>query len=175
MLEMHQPPSKGERTAARLPSLSQQGRERQKQQPGHNPAAPSESAGEGRKFLREAARQAGRPDWPSPHTKLLPCSEEHKTCTSRFEGAGGDDNGSRGGSHSQALDTVLCVRSSSNSILGRGCWLTSLYSRARRSSKSSGPEQPCCWTPLLTCELCVLIQPLHHGDLSSPCHLKQPS
>lgn len=57
---MHQPPSKGERTAARLPSLSQQRRERQKQQPGRNPAAPSESAGEGKKFLREAARQAGQ-------------------------------------------------------------------------------------------------------------------
>lgn len=34
--------------------------ERQKQQPGHNPAAWSESAGEGRKFLKETARQAGR-------------------------------------------------------------------------------------------------------------------
>lgn len=173
MLEMHQPPSKGERTAARFPSLSQQRRERQKQQPGRNPAAPRESAG-GEEVPKRGSK-AGRPDWPSPHTKLLPCSEEHKTCTSRFEGAGGDDNGSRGGSHSQALDTVLCVRRSSNSILGRGCWLTSPYSRARRSSKSSGPEQPCCWTPLLTCELCVLTQPLHHGDLPSPCHLKQPS
>lgn len=60
VLEMHQPPSKGERTAARFPSLSQQRRERQKQQPGRNPAAPRESAGEGKKFLREAARQAGQ-------------------------------------------------------------------------------------------------------------------
>lgn len=107
VLEMHQSPSKGERTAARLPSLSQRGRERQKQQPGCNPAAPSESAGEGRKFLREAARQAGQTGQAHiPNSSRALRNTEH--VPHALKALGGDDNGSRGISFSSAGHSALC-------------------------------------------------------------------
>lgn len=159
MLEMHQSPSKGERTAARLPSLSQRGRERQKQQPGCNPAAPSESAGEGRKFLREAARQAGQTGQAHiPNSSRALRNTEH--VPHALKALGGDDNGSRGVSFSSAGHSALCEEGQQQQPREKLLAHTSPYSCALRSSKSSGPEQPCCWTLLLTCELCVLIQPL---------------
>lgn len=66
-LEMHQPSSKGQGQ-----QQGSQAEKRQKQQPGHNPAALSESTGEGRKFLREAARQAGQNG--QAHIPNSPCA-----------------------------------------------------------------------------------------------------
>lgn len=169
---MHQPPSKGEMSTARFISLSQQGREAE-QQPGHNPAAQSESTVEGRKFLREAARQAGQNG--QAHIPNSPCALRNTKHVHQPWRSWGEVKMDLRGSHSQAQAMVLCVTKSRNFSLGRGCWLTSSYSCAFQPSQSSVPEQPCSWTLLLTCELWVLIQPLLYGDPSSPCHLKQPS
>lgn len=169
---MHQPPSKGERSTARFTGLSQQGREEAAGARTQPSSCMSESIGEGRKFLREAARQAGQNGQaPIPNS---PCALRNTKHAQQPWRSWGDATLDRRGSHSQVQDTVLCVMKSRNISLGRGCWLTSSYSCALQSPKSSVPEQPCCWTLLLTRELWVLTQPLHHGDLSCPCHFKRP-
>lgn len=178
---MHQPPSKEESSVARFTSLSQQGREMQKQQQlRSNAAATSESAQEreGSSLGRQQVRLANlaKPTYQNLHVLW----EAQNTYLTPWRSWGEMTMDLRRSHFSSAGHGALCegVQQSQpwQSLLP--CLPLQLCAQITQNPRASTAlllDVRCSCLTEVAHEPCILTQSLQHSDLSSPCHPKQPS